>query len=146
MKKIFARIGMELTVTDEEYERLFKEYSLESDLTEEDARKFLEKGTLFLCPYTDSYIPQSEFDEPRNADEVTWDNIFDDAMGTAGMDYRLKVKDNARAYITGYAKEKFGIDIESEECPEDAIEDFLKEHPECDRFNTDGQMLIAFES
>ena len=27
-----------------------------------------------------------------------------------------------------------------------AIDDFLMEHPECDRFNTDGQMLIALEN
>jgi len=146
MKKIFARIGMELNVTDEEFERLQKKYTYESELSVEDAKMFLEKGSMLVDRYTDSYIPQSEFEEPRTPDVVTWDNIFDDAMGTVGMDYRLKVKDNARAYITGYAKEKFGIDIESEECPEDAIFDFLKEHPECDRFNTDGQMLIAIES
>lgn len=136
-------------MTDEEFERLRKEYTFESDLSVKDTKMFFERETLLAENggiVTDSYIPQSEFDEPREADVVTWDNIFDDAMGTAGMDYRLKVKDNARAYITSYAKEKFGIDIESKECPEDAIYDFLKEHPECDRFNINGQMLIAFES
>lgn len=146
MKRVFARIGMDLNVTDEEYERLKKKYTSESELSVEDSKMFMEKGELLVDNCTDSYIPQSEFDEPRTPDAVTWDNIFADARGTAGMDYRLKVKDNARAYVTGYAKEKFGYDIESEECPEDAIEEFLMIHPECDKFNVDGQMLIALEN
>ena len=144
MKRVFARIGMEMNVTDDEFERLKETYS-NSDLTPEDVKKFLEKGTV-LDTYTDSYIPEIVFDDPRIPEVVTWDEIFDDAMGTCGMDKRLKVKDNARAYISGYAMEKFNIDIEGSDCPEDAIEDFLKEHPECDKFNTDGQMLIALEN
>lgn len=149
MKRVFARIGMELNVTDEEFERLRKEYTFESDLSVKDTKMFFKRGTLLAENggiVTDSYIPQDEFDEPRKADVVTWDNIFDDAMGTAGMDYRLKVKDNARTYITEWAKEKYGRDLENCDTPEEAIDDFLMEHPECDRFNTDGQMLIAIES
>lgn len=63
MKRVFARIGMELVVTDEEFERLRSKYTFEDNLSEEDARMFLEKGKLT----TDSYIPQSEFEEPREA-------------------------------------------------------------------------------
>lgn len=149
MKRVFARIGMELNVTDEEFERLRKEYTFESDLSVKDTKMFFEKGTLLAENggiITDSYIPQDEFDEPRTPDVVTWDEIYSDAMETGYGDYRLKVKDNARSYITEWAKEMYGRDLESADCPEEAIDDFLMEHPECDRFNTDGQMLIAIES
>ncbi len=146
MKRVFARIGIELNVTDEEFERLQKKYNYESDLSVEDAKTFLEKGTMLVDRYTDSYIPQGEFEEPRTPDVVTSDEIYRDAMGTCGTDYRLKVKDTARAYIVGWAKEKYGRDLENCDTPEEAIDDFLMEHSECDRFNTDGQMLIAIES
>lgn len=146
MKRVFARIGMEINVTDEEFEKLRDKYNDERELSVEDARMFMEKGELLVDNYTDSYIPQSEFEEPRTPYVVTWDEIYSDAMDTSCMDRRLKVKDNARAYISDYAMEKFNIDIEGSDCPEDAIDDFLKEHPECDRFNADGQMLIALEN
>ena len=75
--------------------------------------------------------------------ELTWDAIYVRAEGTAGIiDNNLKAKDNAREYITGYAKEHFGIDIEAAEIPEEAIDDFLEEHPELDRFDETGRMLI----
>lgn len=70
----------------------------------------------------------------------TWDEICTLARETGPMDQELKAKDNARAYAGGKAGE-FGIDIEGAESPEEAIEDFLKEHPELDRFNEDGQMI-----
>ena len=147
MKRVFARIGMEMNVTDEEFERLKDKYNYEGDLTVEDAKMFMEKGELLVDNCTDSYIPQSEFEEPRTPDVLTWDEIYRDAMETESASYfflNLKVKDNARAYITDYAME-LGVDIEGSDCPEDAIDDFLKEHPECDRFNSEGQMLIAIE-
>lgn len=75
--------------------------------------------------------------------ELTWDAIYVRAEGTAGIfDNNLKAKDNAREYITGYAKEHFGLDIEEAESPEVAIDDFLEEHPELDRFDENGRMLI----
>lgn len=83
--------------------------------------------------------------EPANEvqKELTWDDIYVRAEGTAGIfDTNLKAKDNAREYITGYAKEHFGIDIEAAEIPEEAIDDFLEEHPELDRFDETGRMLI----
>ena len=147
MKRVFARIGMEMNVTDEEFERLKDKYNYESELSVEDAKMFMEKGELLVDHCTDSYIPQSEFEEPRTPDVLTWDEIYRDAMETESASYfflNLKVKDNARAYITDYAME-LGVDIEGSDCPEDAIDDFLKEHPECDRFNSEGQMLIAIE-
>ena len=83
--------------------------------------------------------------EPANEvqKELTWDDIYVRAEGTAGIfDNNLKAKDNAREYITGYAKEHFGIDIEAAEIPEETIDNFLKEHPELDRFDETGRMLI----
>ncbi len=83
--------------------------------------------------------------EPANEvqKELTWDDIYVRAEGTAGIfDNNLKAKDNAREYITGYAKKHFGIDIEAAEIPEEAIDDFLEEHPELDRFDETGRMLI----
>ena len=75
--------------------------------------------------------------------ELTWDAIYVRAEGTAGIfDSNLKAKDNAREYITGYAKEHYDIDFESFEIPEDAIDNFISEHPELDRFDENGRMLI----
>ena len=75
--------------------------------------------------------------------ELTWDAIYVRAEGTAGIfDSNLKAKDNAREYITGYAKEHYDIDFESFEIPEDAIDNFISEHPELDRFDETGRMLI----
>ena len=155
MKRVFARIGMYLTVTDEEFERLRKDYAPDSpdsysDLSVEDCKRFFNNGVLAADEavnyYTDSYIPEDEFTAPNSPKIVTWDEIYSDALNTAYGDYRLKVKDNARTYITEWAKEKYGKDLENCDTPEEAIDDFLMEHPECDRFNTDGQMLIAIES
>jgi len=70
----------------------------------------------------------------------TWDELYKLALETGPMDRELKAKDNARWYVANKAEE-FGIDIEGAEIPEDAIDDFLKEHPEFDRFNEDGQMI-----
>lgn len=67
MKRVFARIGMDLVVTDEEFEQLKNKYTYEGNLSVEDARMFMEKGELLVDRYTDSYIPQSEFEEPREA-------------------------------------------------------------------------------
>ena len=80
------------------------------------------------------------------AKTLTWDEIYRAAEGKAGVDWEVKVYDNARAYIAGYAKEHFGIDIEASEIPEDAIDDFLEKHPELNRFNESGQMLAEIDS
>lgn len=146
MKRVFARIGMEMNVTDEEFERLKDKYNYESELSVEDAKMFMEKGELLVDNYTDSYIPQSEFEEPRTPDFLTGDEIFKDAMGTSGTDYRLKVKDTMRAYVVSWAKEKYNRNLEDCDTPEEALDDFLFEHPECDKFNVDGQMIIALEN
>lgn len=75
--------------------------------------------------------------------ELTWDAIYVRAEGTAGIfDTNLKAKDNAREYITGYAKEHYDIDFESFEIPEEAIDNFISEHPELDRFDENGRLLI----
>lgn len=76
----------------------------------------------------------------KNRGFYSWDDIYTLAMETGFGDSRLSAKDNARGCISDIAL-KFGIDIENSEIPEEAIEDFLKEHPELDRFNEDGQMI-----
>lgn len=54
MKRVFARIGMYLTVTDEEFERLREEYYHEKDLSKEDCERFLKEGVIADI---NSYIP-----------------------------------------------------------------------------------------
>lgn len=148
MKRIFARIGMEMNVTDEVFEYLKKEYyDGKQDLTIKDANLFLQKGVLrvYEGEISDSYIPYSVFEEPITPEVITWDDIYNDAtdsLNASNFFLNLKVKDTARAYVGGYALGKYGIDIENADCPEDAIEDFLKKHPECNRFNSKGQMVI----
>lgn len=73
---------------------------------------------------------------------LTWDELYD-KVGNG--DLSVKIQDNARAYVSGYAKEHFGIDIENAHIPEEAIESFFKEHPELNRFNKDGQLLAEIE-
>ncbi len=70
----------------------------------------------------------------------TWDDLYFLAMETSFGDSALSAKDNARFNIAEYAK-VFGIDIESAESPEEAIDDFLSKHPEYDRFNKDGTFI-----
>lgn len=61
MKKIFARIGMSLEISDEEYAELVKESGSnpndglnEFDINEKFARRFIKDGVLD----GDSYIPE----------------------------------------------------------------------------------------
>lgn len=61
MKKIFARIGMSLEISDEEYAELIKESGSnpndglnEFDINEEFAKRFIKDGVLD----GDSYIPE----------------------------------------------------------------------------------------
>ncbi len=54
MKRVFARIGMYLTVTDEEFERFREKYYNGKDLSKEDCERFLKEGVI---ADTDSYIP-----------------------------------------------------------------------------------------
>jgi hypothetical protein len=70
----------------------------------------------------------------------TWNELYERAMEKGWWEDELKAKDNAR-YEIGIVAEKFGINIEEDECPEDAIDAFLAEHKEFDRFDTEGHML-----
>ena len=82
--------------------------------------------------------------EPANGTpkELTWDDLYIRALETGFGSAELTAKDNARAYIGNYAKEHFGIDIEAAEIPEEEIDWFLEEHPELNRFDENGRMLI----
>lgn len=59
MKTLWARITMELDVTDEEYKALKERADRHGDvdLTDEEAQRFIDKGRLS----NDSYIPDSYF-------------------------------------------------------------------------------------
>ena len=72
---------------------------------------------------------------------LTWDDISCRCMSEQCSLNDIKVKDNARCYIGDYARD-FGVDIEEVECPEEEIDSFLLEHPECDRFDEYGRMAI----
>lgn len=72
---------------------------------------------------------------------LSWNEIYRAAEGKGFGDIELKVYNNARNYIENYALEHFGIDIKNEEIPEDAIDTFLSEHSELDRFTETGQMV-----
>lgn len=69
MKKIFARIGIELVVSDEEANQILKEAGSyfegthtannEYEINKEFAKRFVENGTLS----DDSYIPEDSIEE-----------------------------------------------------------------------------------
>lgn len=77
MKKVFARIGVELIISDEEANQILKEagsyfdgetvINNDLDINKEFARRFIEHGTL-TC---DSYIPENSIEEVD--DETTSD-------------------------------------------------------------------------
>lgn len=67
MKRVFARIGMYLTVTDEEFKRLREEYYHEKDLSKEVCERFLKEGVI---ADTDSYIPDCVFEESEYYENI----------------------------------------------------------------------------
>ena len=73
---------------------------------------------------------------------MTWGEIFDRAVNAPFGSPELKVKDTARAYITDFGLDAYGINIDDCECPEDAIDEFLSEHPEYDKFDESGRMIL----
>lgn len=70
----------------------------------------------------------------------TWNELYQRAMEKSYGDPELEAKDNAR-YEIGIIAEQYGVNIEEDECPEDAIDFFLAEHKELDRFDIDGHMI-----
>lgn len=111
----------------------FEGYALENGVgvSEEDYKSFL-----------DSYKARSESEDKG---VLTWLDIYFSAMGTGFGNEFLAVKDSARYEIGEYAKKAYGLDIEEEDFPEEAIESFLEEHPELDRFTPDGAFIPAIE-
>lgn len=53
---------------------------------------------------------------------MTWDEICRNADGAIFGERSLKVKDNAMENVRGLIIGLTGIDVECDECPEDAIE------------------------
>ncbi|MBO4704841.1 MAG: Eco57I restriction-modification methylase domain-containing protein [Spirochaetaceae bacterium] len=76
-------------------------------------------------------------------DRLSWDDIYNAAMGKGFGDPELTAKDNARGQIAEYAL-SFGIDIEAADSPEDAIDDFLENHNEV-FFNKNGNLIIDYD-
>ena len=54
---------------------------------------------------------------------MTWDEIYERAIDTACGDPKLRAKDNARWGVRMFILDLFGHDIETDECPEDSVED-----------------------
>lgn len=127
--EVSAKMEEPLAKNFDEFER----YALENKVgvSEEDYRSFL-----------DSYKARSE-----SADKgvLTWDDICFSALGTGFGNEFLDGKDSARGEIGEYAKRVYGLDIEEDDFPEEAIERFLEEHPELDRFTPDGAFIPAIE-
>lgn len=129
LAEVSAKMEEPLAKNFDEFER----YALENKVgvSEEDYRSFL-----------DSYKARSE-----SADKgvLTWDDICFSALGTGFGNEFLDGKDSARGEIGEYAKRVYGLDIEEDDFPEEAIERFLEEHPELDRFTPDGAFIPAIE-
>ena len=66
MKKIWARISMEMYVTDEEYEQIRRECEESEEISDDLASRFIIEGTLS----EDSYIPVDVFDMYDNEEET----------------------------------------------------------------------------
>lgn len=62
MKRIWARIGFMVEVTDSEWEALREKYGKEQEIKAEDAEKIVMRGDIS----GDSYIPQDVFDYPES--------------------------------------------------------------------------------
>lgn len=62
MKRIWARIGFMVEVTDSEWEALREKYGNEQEIKAEDAEKIVMRGDIS----GDSYIPQDVFDYPES--------------------------------------------------------------------------------
>lgn len=129
LAEVSAKMEEPLAKNFDEFER----YALENKVgvSEEDYRSFL-----------DSYKARSESAEKG---VLTWDDICFSTLGTGFGNEFLDGKDSARGEIGEYAKKVYGLDVEEEDFPEEAIESFLEEHPELDRFTPDGAFIPAIE-
>lgn len=58
---------------------------------------------------------------------MNWDELYKRAEGKGCGDDELRAKDEARWQVCEIAR-RMGIDLEAEEIPEDAIEDFCNKH------------------
>ena len=55
---------------------------------------------------------------------MTWDEIYEAAVGAACGDSVLKAKDEARHQVRCLLMDLGGSDLDNEECPEDAVEEY----------------------
>lgn len=65
MKKVWARIGMSVEVTDEEYKEIKKNFGCEDELSDEVVAMFISRGK----PDGDSYIPDSFWWDEEDEEE-----------------------------------------------------------------------------
>lgn len=66
---------------------------------------------------------------PRNLDYLTWNDLYEKAIGAACGESTLKAKDEARFQVRTMVLERTGEDIETAEIPEDEVEYY------CDMYN-----------
>lgn len=65
MKKLWARISIEMYVTDEEYEEVKEKVRKDDRISDDLAKRFIKEGTLS----EDSYIPENIFDGRKEKKE-----------------------------------------------------------------------------
>lgn len=71
----------------------------------------------------------------------SWSSIAERAEGKGWSDNENADYNKARRQISEYAEEVFGLDLEKSEVPEEAIDDFVKNHKEIS-FDKDSNLLI----
>ena len=71
----------------------------------------------------------------------TWDDLYDRADGKGFGTPELKAKDNARWELENIILQKTGLDVNTCEVPEDAIENFLSKQNEKYLFDENGNLM-----
>lgn len=75
----------------------------------------------------------------NNMKEYTWDDLYKRADGAACGESTLKAKDEAREQVRYFILELDDMDIENEECPEDAVEYYCNKYSI--RFDEKGNII-----
>ncbi len=73
--------------------------------------------------------------------KYTWDMLYQRADGAACGEPTQRAKDTARENLRNIILSKSGYDIEEEEIPEEAIDDFLENNDEIIFFDEDGNLI-----
>lgn len=76
---------------------------------------------------------------------LTWDDIYTNALETGFLSRELKAKDNAREELKILIQQDKGVNIDDTECPEDTIDDWLKEQEEVPYFDSNGNLIARIK-